>query len=291
MPFMKTSVIITNYNYRRFVFSAIESVLQQTMIPDEVIIVDDGSCDDSLDIIEQYRSCPRVKIISKANGGQLSAFNAGYTETTGDLIFFLDADDIYAESYVEEACHYYEKHPECDFLYVGFEEFGTVEREMLAFPHDVDHGYSVADVFFNGIWIGGPTSTNSMRRAVLDKILPLNLEESWRICADNCFVHGASLVGARKHYYNNSLIKYRVHANNGYYHRLIDHDYIYRIMLKHNVLFEHIVRKNFISVYEYTRKQLDEEFASGGKCDRNRRNRYDRIARKLFQNRNISFQK
>jgi glycosyltransferase involved in cell wall biosynthesis len=86
------SIIINNYNYGRFLVEAIESALRQTYRPLEVIVVDDGSTDHSRDIIRGYGD--RVIPIFKDNGGQGSALNAGFARSQGDIIIFLDADDV-----------------------------------------------------------------------------------------------------------------------------------------------------------------------------------------------------
>ena len=86
------SVIITNYNYARYLRDAIESALAQTYPGVEVIVVDDGSVDDSRDIIRDYDG--RVVPVLKENGGQASAFTAGLARSQGDVVIFLDADDV-----------------------------------------------------------------------------------------------------------------------------------------------------------------------------------------------------
>jgi glycosyltransferase involved in cell wall biosynthesis len=116
---MKISVLINNYNYAEYVYDAVDSVLSQTRLPSEIIVVDDGSTDDSFDRLSKaFGSETIVQIISKENGGQLSAFNTGYQLATGDLIFFLDSDDLYKETYLEEAVAFYKSNSECDFLYL-----------------------------------------------------------------------------------------------------------------------------------------------------------------------------
>jgi glycosyltransferase involved in cell wall biosynthesis len=86
------SVIIANYNYGRFLGDAIESALAQTYAPVEVIVVDDGSTDESRDVIARVGD--RVQSILKPNGGQASAWNAGFAASSGDVVVFLDADDV-----------------------------------------------------------------------------------------------------------------------------------------------------------------------------------------------------
>ena len=81
--------------------------------------MDDGSTDDSFDrLSKEFDSETIVRIISKENGGQLLAFNTGYQLATGDLIFFLDSNDLYKETYLEEAVAFYKSNSECDFLYL-----------------------------------------------------------------------------------------------------------------------------------------------------------------------------
>ena len=92
----KTTCLISNYNYRRYIADAVDSALAQTAPLDEIIIVDDGSTDDSQELVRrQYGHHSSVKLVVKKNQGQLSCFNEGFRRSTGDIIFFLDADDVY----------------------------------------------------------------------------------------------------------------------------------------------------------------------------------------------------
>ena len=85
------SVVINNYNYARYLAQAIDSALGQTYPGTEVVVVDDGSSDGSRDVIAAYGT--RVVPVLKENGGQASAFNAGFAASRGDVVLFLDADD------------------------------------------------------------------------------------------------------------------------------------------------------------------------------------------------------
>jgi glycosyltransferase involved in cell wall biosynthesis len=93
------SIIINNYNYGRFVASAIDSALAQTYSDREVIVVDDGSQDNSREVISSFGN--RIKAVFKSNGGQSSAFNAGFASSSGDVICFLDSDDVFLPTKVE----------------------------------------------------------------------------------------------------------------------------------------------------------------------------------------------
>lgn len=100
-PLPLASIVINNYNYARFLGEAIDSALGQTYQRTEVIVVDDGSTDESRQVISRYAG--RVVPVLKANGGQASAFNAGFAACRGEVILFLDADDLLLSTAVERA--------------------------------------------------------------------------------------------------------------------------------------------------------------------------------------------
>ena len=98
---LKVSVIITNYNYEQFVGAAIDSALAIDWPNVEVIVVDDGSTDGSRAVIERYAD--RVTTIFQKNAGQLIASSNGFAQSNGDLILFLDSDDLVDPSIIREA--------------------------------------------------------------------------------------------------------------------------------------------------------------------------------------------
>lgn len=94
----KVSVIIPVFNSEDYLGKCLDSILNQTLIDIEIILIDDGSTDASLQIIKQYaKKYNNVKYISKANEGQAIARNIGIEMSTGDFICFVDSDD-YIES-------------------------------------------------------------------------------------------------------------------------------------------------------------------------------------------------
>src|SRR5258707_11888995 len=107
------SILISNYNYGKYLGDAIESALQQTYDKLEVVICDDGSTDDSFRILERYRSLDRrIKVIYQANGGQSLALNAAFHKSTGDIICLLDADDGFMPDKVRRAVEAFSSPPE-----------------------------------------------------------------------------------------------------------------------------------------------------------------------------------
>ena len=215
---MRTTCLINSYNYRRYVIDAVASALNQTVPFDEVILVDDGSTDGSLEAVSaQFVNEPTLKIVAKPNEGQLSCFNVGWEASTGDLLFFLDADDMYEPDYLAETLRVYAANPEVDFVFVHHVQFGPacVNRPTIDLP-DRDYGYSLLPAVFTKQWLGAPTSCLSMRRELLAKILPIPYLEDWRTRADDCLVLGASLACGNKYFHGKALVNYRVHGSNHY---------------------------------------------------------------------------
>ncbi len=89
---LAVDIVIDNYNYGPSSRAAIESALAQTHEPVKVIVVDDGSSDGSRELLGDYAD--QVEVVLKENGGQASAINAGFEHCRGDVVIFLDADDL-----------------------------------------------------------------------------------------------------------------------------------------------------------------------------------------------------
>jgi len=87
----KISVVITCYNYAQYVAGAIECVLAQTHSNTEIVVVNDGSTDDSLSVISRYAD--RITLIDQPNQGSIAAYNHGFAGSSGEIVIFLDADD------------------------------------------------------------------------------------------------------------------------------------------------------------------------------------------------------
>ena len=240
---MTTSCLVNNYNYKQFVRDAIDSALEQTVSFDEIIIVDDGSTDGSAKLLTStYAGHDRIRVVAKHNEGQLSCFNAGFAAAKGQVVFFLDADDILEPTYVAKALEIYRSQAEVDFVFCGLRMFGDVDRVDLQYENNCDLGYSAALTALKQNWIGASTSCLSMRRWLLNEILPLPFVDSWRIRADDCLVYGASLAG-RKYYLAQPLVRYRVHSQNRFFGLKLDKFAKYRHQLAINELFEHYRRK------------------------------------------------
>lgn len=108
------SVIIPAYNAARFIGDALESVLGQTVPPDEIIVVDDGSTDETEAEVKKFDG--NITYIYKENGGVSSARNRGLELVNGDLITFLDADDVWVENKLEMQLDLLRKKPEYEII-------------------------------------------------------------------------------------------------------------------------------------------------------------------------------
>ena len=123
------SVVIPSYNQQDFLSDAIESAINQTVKPLEIIVVDDGSTDSSLKIARKYP----VKVISQVNKGLSSARNTGIMNATGDYILFLDADDILKENCIERISEVILA-TQSDIVSLSFKTFGIVNSEVILMP-------------------------------------------------------------------------------------------------------------------------------------------------------------
>lgn len=131
---MRVSVVIPTYNSAPLVVEAVRSVLAQTRPAAEVLVVDDGSTDDTADRLAGFG--PSVRVIRKENGGVSSARNRGVSEATGDLIAFLDADDVWHPRKLEVQLGVLETHPDLGMLGTGvFDWPGPVPEPSGSPPH------------------------------------------------------------------------------------------------------------------------------------------------------------
>lgn len=225
---LRASCLVNNFDYAPFVGDAVRSALDQTHAFDEIIVVDDGSTDDSRERLRaDFEGEARVTRIEKENEGQLSCFHRGLEASTGEIVCFLDADDVYDPTYLETLLGIYGAHPECHAVVSAYRTFGREEKVVRRFPEDRDLGYSAVLALTRSLvklWVS-PTSTMSMRRTVLERFLPLPRLEDWRTRADDCLLFGSALAGARKYHSAAPLVGYRVHGENRWYGRTFDAAY------------------------------------------------------------------
>lgn len=129
---MTVSIITASYNYQDYIKETIESIINQTYKDWELIVVDDGSTDNSVEVIKSYcEKDPRIKLYTHENNenkGLMETIKYGLSKTNNEWIAFLESDDIWAENYLEEKIKYIKKYPEIDFFFNDIEMFGDEKR-------------------------------------------------------------------------------------------------------------------------------------------------------------------
>ena len=131
------TVLIDTCNHERYIEQAVVSAIEQDLSASdfEILVVDDGSTDLTPEIVRKFG--PRVRLLSKRNGGQASAFNAGIPEAQGEVVAFLDGDDWFAPGKLTAVMNALEQHPEVAGVGHGYYEVDdeTHETTVHALPH------------------------------------------------------------------------------------------------------------------------------------------------------------
>lgn len=223
------SIVINNYNYGRFLEAAIDSALNQTYPETEVVVVDDGSTDNSRTIISTYEE--KVTPVLKANGGQASAFNAGFTASRGQIILFLDADDMLLPTAAEQVVEYFD---DPDIVKVHWrlrviDERGRETGELRPdAPLPQGDRREAALAFGPTNHLSAPTSGNAWSRSYLQHIFPV--PDLFRTGADTYLFELAPFFGVIRTI-SHPLSLYRKHGSN--FHASMTLDYKLQRQLKY----------------------------------------------------------
>jgi len=159
----KVSVIIPAYNAEGYIADTLQSVFEQTYSNYEVIVVDDGSEDGTLPLLESYT--PRITVFSKPNGGPASARNVAIRHSDGEFIAFLDSDDLWHRNKLEEQIRFMEENPAIGLAYsealmVGD---GLMEERKIGFTDNPTFCKLLYGDFI-------PNSTVVIRRSCVEKV-------------------------------------------------------------------------------------------------------------------------
>jgi glycosyltransferase involved in cell wall biosynthesis len=204
------SILIANYNYGRFVAKAIDSALAQTYSNIELIIVDDGSTDNSREVIENYGI--RVKAIYQSNSGQSAAFNMAFAASSGELICLLDSDDYFQPHKIERIVECYRQNPAASFVFhpvqrVDVDGKDLATQELESCSRWLDYRRKTNK------FAAPPTSGLTFRRAPLARLFPL--PEELRILTDN-YIKFVLLALYPGYYIAEPLAALRLHGSNAY---------------------------------------------------------------------------
>jgi glycosyltransferase involved in cell wall biosynthesis len=194
---VKASIVIPSYNYGRYLAEAIESALQQTRQPSEVLVVDDGSADDSPAVAERYP----VTLLRQEHRGAVHTMASGIAASTGDCFAILNADDRMAPNYLEVSAPLLERNDRVGFVYTSLTLFGTVHDLVPA------RTFSLARLLASNFVHG----SSLIRRRAYDSTpglagLDLAVYEDWYLILD-LISHGWDGVGT-----NDTTLYYRQHG-------------------------------------------------------------------------------
>jgi glycosyltransferase involved in cell wall biosynthesis len=212
------SILINNYNYGRFLTHAIESALAQTYKRIEIIVVDDGSTDGSQRVISSYSD--KIIAICKENGGQASAFNAGFEASKGEIVCLLDSDDLYLPGKVEHVVEVFRANPQIGWCFDRVHEFSDLTGEQFQPPEAL--AYGLWDV--RGEAVAGrpplvPTATSglSFSKRTLRQILPM--PEILKIA--DAYLKFIAMGVDPGWFSRERLTLQRIHGNNAYTKRIV----------------------------------------------------------------------
>lgn len=204
---MQISVVIPAYNAARTIGETLDSIASQTRLPDEVIVVDDGSSDETASVARTHHFGPRV--IMQANAGAATAINTGISKANGDLIAFLDADDLWLPGKLDSQ----ERALAGDLTLLGVlghsEAFECPsippERfEHLNYVKGVTPGYLIGTLLVRKSGLSGQLASldPGLRTGYFIEWYRLAMAEGRKICMLNQLVHRRrirpSTLGARK---------------------------------------------------------------------------------------------
>lgn len=187
------SVIIPNYNHALYLEQRIESVLNQTYDNFEVIILDDKSSDNSVDIINRYRTNPHVSniIVNDINSGSTFVqWNRGMEMSKGDIIWIAESDDYCQPNFLEECVREYCNFPECVIVYCTSQYIDAKNNEIETYNHYDEpiyylHGADFIkerNAFGCAIW--------NASSAIFNKAVALSVDkryQSFKMCGDKLF--------------------------------------------------------------------------------------------------------
>ena len=214
------SVIIPNYNYAHYLPQALDSVLAQTYPRFEIMVIDDGSTDDSENVLRSYGD--RIRSIKQQNQGVSAARNLGARETRGELVAFLDADDFWLPEKLERQVQRFIADDGLGLVHCGVEEIHD-NGDHLLFRLEGLEGWVATDMLlFNRAVILGGGSGLMVKRSAFEALG--GFDTSLSTSADWEFFYRMA-AHARVGFVPSALLKYRVHGSNMHANvRAMEHD-------------------------------------------------------------------
>jgi hypothetical protein len=210
------AILINNYNYARYLPDAVDSALAQEGVDVEVIVVDDGSTDGSLDVLGRYGD--RITVVAKANGGQASSFNIGFEHANAPVILLLDADDRFLPGKAGVVCDALSD-PDVGWCFhpLAYVDADGAPTDVADGPPPLAGGrVDVRAAMRRGrppSFLAPATTGLAFRSTLLARILPMPVEI--RITADN-YLKAAALGLSAGVVHAEPLAEQRLHGDNAY---------------------------------------------------------------------------
>lgn len=248
---MLASVLINNYNYGKFLGYCIDSVMEQMREDVEIIVYDDGSTDNSKNVLRQYSN--QVKLIQRENAGkkpifnQANAINEAFNNAAGKFIFLLDSDDAFLSQKIQRVIDCFHTDSNIVLVQHPFEEIdenGNKTGTIRPYLKKVEDPFSYIYRTHNLLGIFAQTSALAFRRTYLERILPLREDEYDAIWSDVRLTRQSIFYGEICTI-REVLGQYRVHDTNDT-RRLEDRQYMDEVLTQMYAFFnERACEKGF----------------------------------------------
>ena len=208
------TVLITTYNYGRFIEQAIDSVFSQDYPLDkiQILVVDDGSTDDTLERVKKYGS--HIDYFLKPNGGQASALNFGFARARGEIVALLDADDLFMPSKLARIAQAFREHPAVGMVYHRTREWNLETNQYREYEFIAISGDLHKDPDRFALYTPQVTTCVCFRRTSINPLLPV--PENIRMNAD-CFLVALIPFLTPVLALDEFLSVYRIHGENSFY--------------------------------------------------------------------------
>lgn len=188
------SFIVTSYNYAKFIEETVISIKNQTYNNIEIIVVDDYSTDNSIEILEKINNIKLIK--HDKNKGQLASILTGLKQANGDYVSFIDSDDVLFENYAE----------------ILIQKLLTTNVAFVSANSEENKVLTPKTNSFGGWW-WQPMSSAMFKKSVIDILINYINTELWRICPDKFLFNFAHLIG-NSELVSDKLFFKRQHENN-----------------------------------------------------------------------------
>lgn len=212
---MKTSVVVCTYNGEKYIAEQLESIINQSVCPDEIVVCDDKSKDNTVEIVKGILSKSRIDysiIVNESNMGVTKNFEQGIQISKGDIVFLSDQDDVWRNDKIEKIIKIFKENDKCVIAFsnaVIVDAYGKITGNKLwkVIGFNPDRIDRYGEIFLKKSLITG--ATMAVKRNFCMKIMPF--PKSW--IHDGWIAINGEIYGSIN-YVDEELINYRIHNDN-----------------------------------------------------------------------------